>query len=369
MKLSFNKADIVKAVTIVQKAVTSRSTMKIIECILIDASANEILFTGNDLELGIQTKVEGVIEEKGSVAIDAKIFSELVKKLPDNTITIESDEKNVVTVSCNRKRYVINGLSASEFSYLPEVEKDRFIKISQFELKEIINQTIFSLSVNDNNPIVTGELFEVKNGKLKVVALDSHRIAIRNMKVNNDNNDIYVIIPGKSLNEISRILESDNEKEVSVYFSSSNALFEFNETKVVTRLINGEYFNVNRMISNDYETKIEINREELVKAIDTEMIFINESDKKPIIMDITDKNLKISVKSTVGEGVEEVEIFKEGKDMKIGFNPRFLLDALKVIDDEVVTLSFVNPMSPCFIKDKEETYIYLILPVNFSEGV
>lgn len=144
-------------------------------------------------------------------------------------------------------------------------------------------------------------------------------------------------------------------------------MFEFNSTRVVSRLIQGDYFNINKMISNDYETKLEVNRKDLIDAIDTEMIFIKESDKRPVILNITDNNILLSVKSTLGEGKEEVEVEKEGKDIKIGFNPKFLLDALKVIDDETVTLTFVNAMSPCFIRDGEGSYIYLILPVNFVE--
>lgn len=366
MKLVFEKNNLVKAVDIVQKAVTVRTTMNILECILIDAESNCIKLTGNDLDLGIETTLEGEIIEKGSVAIDAKIIFDLVKKLPDMPITIEADDKNIVTVTCEKKNYRLNGLPAEEFSYLTEVEKNVSITVSQLELKDIIKQTKFSLSPNDNNPIMTGELFEVKNNNLKVVALDSHRIAIRNLNVDYDGN-IYVIIPGKSLTEIERILEADNDKKVTIYFSDNHAMFEFNSTRVVSRLIQGDYFNINKMISNDYETKLEVNRKDLIDAIDTEMIFIKESDKRPVILNITDNNILLSVKSTLGEGKEEVEVEKEGKDIKIGFNPKFLLDALKVIDDETVTLTFVNAMSPCFIRDGEGSYIYLILPVNFVE--
>ena len=214
---------------------------------------------------------------------------------------------------------------------------------------------------------MTGELFEIKEGNLRVIGLDSHRISLRNLAVDDPEKSVYVVIPGKSLKEISGILDADAEKEVTIYFSKVHVLFEFDNTKVVSRLLEGNYFNVNQMISNDSETKVVIDRKALIDAIDIMMVFIKESDKRPVIMDITDDVMNIRVKTGLGSGNEDVEIKKTGADLKIGFNPKFLLDALKVIEDEFVTLSFVNAKSPCFIKDDEETYMYLILPVNFTE--
>ena len=367
MKLEFEKSELVKGVSIVQKAVSVRTTMNILECILIDASESSVMFTGNDLDLGIRTKVEGVISEKGRVAIDAKLFSEYVKKLPDGKITVETTDDNLCIISYGHNKCEIQGMSADEFSYIPEVEKVNCITLSQFELKEIINQTIFSLAMNDINPMMTGELFELKENILRVVALDSHRIALRKVPVHDKEDGIYAIIPGKSLKEIAGILSSDTEEKVDIYFTEKHVLFEFNDTIVVSRLLEGTYFNVNQMFSTDSETRIKVNRVSLIESIERTMIFIKESDKRPVIFDITDEGLKLFVKSTIGKGEENVDIKKEGADLKIGFNPKFLTDALKVISDETVTLSFVNSKSPCFIKDDEDTYLYLILPVNFSE--
>ena len=367
MKLEFEKSELVKGVSIVQKAVSVRTTMNILECILIDASESSILFTGNDLDLGIQTKVEGIILEKGRVAIDAKLFSEYVKKVPEGKITIETTADDLCIISCGNNKCEIQGMSADEFSYIPEVEKINSITLSQFELKEIINQTIFSLSVNDTNPMMTGELFELKDKVLRVIALDSHRIALRKVSIDDRDDGIYAIIPGKSLKEIAGILSADTEEKVDIYFTEKHVLFEFDNTKVVSRLFEGNYFNVNQMFSTDSETRIKVNRTSLIESIERTMIFIKESDKRPVIFDITDNGLKLFVKSTIGRGEEYVDIQKEGADLKIGFNPKFLTDALKVISDETVTLSFVNSKSPCFIKDDEDTYLYLILPVNFSE--
>ena len=361
MKLVFTKSNLNKAVGIVMKAVPTRTTMNILECILIDATTNEIKFTGNDMELGIETIVEGEIIEKGKIAIDAKLFSEIVRKLPDNDITLTTDSNNNALITCEKSKFNIAGKSGDDFSYLPAIIKDKMITLSQFQLKEVINQTIFSIAINDNNKMMTGELFEVNEGTLKVVGLDGHRIAIRNIKLEGRSDDVRVVIPGKTLQEISKILNADAES-----FTNNHVLFEFDQTHVVSRLIEGDYFKINQMLSNDYETKVSINKKEFLDSIDRANLLIREGDKKPIIINILNGLLQVNVNSAIGALNEDIDIDKEGKDIMIGFNPKFLMDALRVIDDENVTMYLVNHKSPCFIRDKEEKYIYLILPVNFT---
>ena len=366
MKLVFTKSNLNKAVGIVMKAVPTRTTMNILECILIDATTNEIKFTGNDMELGIETIVEGEIIEKGKIAIDAKLFSEIVRKLPDNDITLTTDTNNNALITCEKSKFNIAGKSGDDFSYLPAIIKDKMITLSQFQLKEVINQTIFSIAINDNNKMMTGELFEVNEGTLKVVGLDGHRIAIRNIKLEGRSDDVRVVIPGKTLQEISKILNADAESFVNIYFTNNHVLFEFDQTHVVSRLIEGDYFKISQMLSNDYETKVSINKKEFLDSIDRANLLIREGDKKPIIINILNGLLQVNVNSAIGALNEDIDIDKEGKDIMIGFNPKFLMDALRVIDDENVTMYLVNHKSPCFIRDKEENYIYLILPVNFT---
>jgi len=366
MKLVFTKSNLNKAVGIVMKAVPTRTTMNILECILIDATTNEIKFTGNDMELGIETIVEGEIIEKGKIAIDAKLFSEIVRKLPDNDITLTTDSNNNALITCEKSKFNIAGKSGDDFSYLPTIIKDKMITLSQFQLKEVINQTIFSIAINDNNKMMTGELFEVNEGTLKVVGLDGHRIAIRNIKLEGRSDDVRVVIPGKTLQEISKILNADAESFVNIYFTNNHVLFEFDQTHVVSRLIEGDYFKISQMLSNDYETKVSINKKEFLDSIDRANLLIREGDKKPIIINILNGLLQVNVNSAIGALNEDIDIDKEGKDIMIGFNPKFLMDALRVIDDENVTMYLVNHKSPCFIRDKEENYIYLILPVNFT---
>ena len=366
MKLIFTKSSLNKAVGIVMKAVPTRTTMSILECILIDASTNEIKFTANDMELGIETIVEGEIIEKGKVAIDAKIFSEIVRKLPDNDITIETDDNYTSTITCEKSKFNIAGKSGDDFSYLPVILKEKSISLSQFTLKETINQTIFCTSPNDNNKMMTGELFEVKDDQLSVVSLDGHRISIRHIELKDHYDPFKVVVPGKTLQEIVKIISGEMDENVSIYVTSKHILFEFDNTRVVSRLLEGEYYKISQMLSSDYETKITINKKEFLNCIDRASLLIRESDKKPIIIDIADHSLKLNINSFFGSMEEEILIQKEGRDLLIGFNPKFLMDVLRVIDDEEINIYLVNPKAPCYIKDDAGTYNYLILPVNFN---
>jgi len=369
MKLICSKSNLLKGVNIVSKAVPSKTTMSILECILIDASANEIKFTANDMELGIETKIEGEIVQKGIIAVDAKVFSEIIRKLPDNDVTIESGNNYQITITCEKAKFNISGKSGEDFSYLPYIEKNDFISLSQFTLKEVIRQTIFSIADNDNNKLMTGELFEIHGNELKVVSLDGHRISIRKIELKEEYPDRKVVVPGKSLQEISKILSGETEDEVRIFFTNNHIVFEFDTTTVVSRLIEGEYFKINQMLSSDYETKFVINKKEFLNCIDRATLLVKEGDKKPIIFRISDENMEININSQLGSMKEDIDIQKQGKDILIGFNPKFLIDALRVIDDESVTIYMVNPKAPCYIRDEEQKYIYLILPVNFNAAV
>ena len=365
MKIICSKAELMKSINIVMKAVPSKTTMPILECILIDASKGEIKFTTNDMELGIETIVKGEIVEKGVIALEAKLFSEIIRKLADSDITIATDDKYQALITCENSKFNISGKAGDDYPYLPFVEKDHSISVSQFTLKEVIRQTIFSIAQNENNKMMTGELFEVKGDMLRVVSLDGHRISIRKIELKEEYSDIKVVVPGKTLIEISKILSGETEDEVSIFFTKNHIVFEFDDTVVVSRLIEGEYFRIDQMLSSDYETKIQVNKKELLDCIDRATLLVKESDKKPIILSITDDNIELKIQSQIGSMDEEIDINKEGKDIMIGFNPRFLIDALRVIDDETVDIYLMNPKAPCFIRDEQQSYIYLILPVNF----
>lgn len=366
MKIQCQKSDLLNSVNIVLKAVPVKSTMPILECLIIEAKEDSIKLIANDMELGIETIVKGNVSESGTVALNAKIFSEIIRRLPENEVKITTDMNYNTEIICEKAKFMVSGISAEEFPYLPVIEKENALVLSQFTLKEIIRQTVFSIGDNESNRIMTGELFDIKKNELRVISLDGHRISIRKVFMKDTYEDRKVIIPGKTLNEISKILSGEVSSLVNIFFTDKHALFEFDDTVVLTRLIEGEYYPIDQMLSSDYETKITINKREFQNCIERASLLIRDTDKKPIIIEIKDNNLELKINTSLGSMNEEIDIEMEGKDIVIGFNPKFLLDALRVIDDENVDIYLINAKAPCFIRDKEQSYIYLILPVNIN---
>ncbi len=366
MKITCSRSNLLTSVNIALKAVSTKTTMPILGCLLLQARGDQIKIVSNDMELGIETLVQGEIKEEGMIALDAKVFSEIIRKLPDNDITIETDSFYKATITCEKSVFDIMGKSGEEFPELPAIEKNHFIVLSQFTLKEVIRQTVFSISDNENAKIMTGELFEIQGDQMRVVALDGHRISIRRIQLKDQYDPLKVIVPGKTLNEVSKILSGEVEDKVKLFFTDKHIVFEFDDTTVLSRLIEGEYYKIDQMLSGDYETKVTVNKREFLSCIDRATLLVKESEKKPVIIQITDGSMELRINSSIGSMNEDILIQKEGKDILIGFNPRFLMDALRVIDEEDIDIYLFNPKAPCFIKDKEESYIYLILPVNFN---
>lgn len=366
MKIICNKSALLTGVNTVLKAVPARTTMPILECILIDTTSGVIKLTANDMDLGIETTVDGDVLDKGCIALEAKLFSEIVRKLPDSEVTIETDDNNKALIKCEKAKFNIAGKDGEDFVALPKIEKTHFITLSQFSLKEIIRQTIFSISDNESNRMMSGELLQIDQDQLRLVSLDGQRISIRKISLKESYDPIKAVIPGKTLNEISKILSGDMDDDVRIYFTDRHVLFEFDQTVVVSRLLEGEYFQIDKMISSDYNTKITINKKELQGCIERASLLIRESERKPIIINVTDGSMEMKIQSAMGSMNEDIDISKEGRDIMIGFNPKFILDALRVIDDEEITMYLVNPKAPFIIKNDEQSYIYLVLPISFN---
>lgn len=369
MKIVCKKSDLLNAVQVVSEAVPNSSTMSILECILIKASNGIIKMTANDMDLGIETILNGTIEQEGMIAIESRMFQSVVRKLSADIVTISTDINFNVFIKCDNNNdddINLNGKSGEEFTFLPEIEKSEPIMISMFTLKEMIKQTIFSIGISESNKIMSGLHLLIKNDQLKITSLDGHRISIRKVSLKNIYNEKEVIIPGRTMDKISKIIPGDADKDVSIYLSEAHVIFEFEDTVVVSRLIEGKYFSVDKMLSSDYETKITANRKNILDIIEFSMLFSKEGNKKPIVLTITDGNIEIKINSPLGGMRRNLEVNKQGRDIVIGFNPKFLLDAMKVIDDETIDMYFVNPKAPCYIKDNNETYTYMILPVNLS---
>ena len=365
MKITASKSELIKSINIVLRAVPSKTTMNILNCILIDASVDEIRLTANDMELGIETIVQGTILQRGIICLDAKLLSEIVRKLPDAEVVIETDDNYQTLITSENSVFHIVGKDPSEFPHLPMIEKEDPVVLSQFQLREIIRQTIFSIALNDSNRILTSEYLEIRENELRIVGLDGHRIAIRQLTLDKSYHEHKVIIPGKTLSELMKILTGEQDDLVSLYFTRNEILFEMDGTVVISRLIEGNYFRIDQMLSNDYETTVVLKKTDFMNSVDRAMLFTSESEKRPLVLSVESNSINMKINSQLGSMSDTLEIEKEGKDLKIGFNPKFILDALRVIDDEKITVYFLNAKAPCFIKDEEQSYIYMVLPVNF----
>lgn len=368
MKIKCSKSNLLNALNIVSKAVSTKTTMPILECILVDVYADCIKLTANDLEIGIETVLNGDVIEMGRIAIEAKIFNDIIRKLPDSDIFIESTPDYKTIIRCEKSKFVISSKSGEDFTELPQIEKEKSIELSQFSLKEIIRQTIFSISDNENNKLMTGELFEVKDGVLQVVSLDGHRISLRNLQLKGNSSNVSVVVPGKTLNDLSKIITGGVDDMVTIYFTDRHILFEYDHTMVVSRLLEGEYFKIVQMLSMDHKIKVKVNNKEFFNCIDRATILMRESDKKPIVVSIKEDRMYLKVDTMMGSMDEEIDITKDGEEIIIGFNPKFLTDVLKVIDDEDIYIYMRDAKSPCIIRDDAGTYIYVVLPVNINAG-
>ena len=366
MKIICEQSVLMSGINVVLKAVPSKTTMEILDCIKIKVYNGKISLIGNDMSLGIETVVKGDISKEGTIVVNAKTFSDIIRNLPDEEVVLDADDLTM-NIICGKIRFDIPIRNASDYPELPTINKDKSAVMSQLTLKNIIRQTVFSISAdNETMKIMTGELLEIKGKRLRLVALDGHRISLRNVDLNEEYGDVKVIVPGKTLNELVKILSSELEDKVTIYFSDNHVMFEMKDTIVISRLIEGEYYLVDRMLSGDYETKVSVNKKRMSECIERASLLIKENDKKPLIFNYMEDRVDVRIRTQVGYYEDLIDIEKTGNDIIIAFSPKFLLDALKVIDDEEIDIYMMNVKSPCIIKDSDETYMYLILPVNFN---
>jgi len=365
MKIVCSKNELIKGINIVSKAVPTRSTMSILECILIDATTDSIKLTANDMNLAIETIINGSIEERGAIAIDQRMFSEYVGSFTGDEITIESNNENTVNIYCGKSKFDnVEIKAASDFSAVPTVSRNEPVIVSQLTLRDVINKTIFSIGDDKGNKLMTGVLFDIEGDNLKVVSLDGFRISIRNIGLKENYSPKKVVIPGKTLKEIVKIIGGGADDMVNIYTTDNHIIFEFDETTVVSRLIDGEYFKIDQMIPDYYETELVVNKKELLDTVNSASLLSREGDIKPINFNINDENINISIKSNRSDYTGDVSAQKTGSDLKIAFKPKFMIDALKVIDDEEIGMYMIDKKSPCVIKDENSSYIYMLLPVN-----
>ena len=363
MIFTCEKQEILEGISTVQKAITGKSTMPILEGIYIKTNEISLTLIGSDMDVSIQTTVNANIIEQGSIVIDAKIFGEIIRKLPNATIKIETLENQIIRITCEKSVFDVVYMNTNEFPELPEINEDLKISVKQNILKNMIKGTSFAIAQDETRPILQGILFEVKNKNLNLVALDGYRLAIKSEFLDTDI-DIEVVIPGKTLNEVSKILE-DVDDIVNITFTNNHILFNLEKTKIISRLLEGKFINYNSLLPQEHKLLVNVNRQELQNAIERASLMAKDGNTNLIKLDIQQDNLIITSNSQLGKVREEMSIKLQGDEVQIAFNSRYLLDVLKNVEDDEVVMKMTSGISPCVIEEKNsDNAKYLVLPVR-----
>lgn len=365
MIFTCEKQEILEGISIVQKAITGKSTMPILEGIYIKTNEMESSLTliGSDMDVSIQTTVNANIIEQGSIVIDAKIFGEIIRKLPNSTIKIETIENQVIRITCEKSVFDVVYMNTNEFPELPEINEDLKISVNQNILKNMIKGTSFAIAQDETRPILQGILFEVKNKNLNLVALDGYRLAIKSEFLDSDI-EIEVVIPGKTLNEVSKILEDVNEL-VEITFTNNHILFNLNKTRIISRLLEGKFVNYKSLLPEEHKLSVTVNKQNLQNGIERASLMAKDGNNNLVKLEVQDEALIITSNSQLGKVREEVGINLQGEKIQIAFNSRYLIDVLKNFEEDEVVMEMTSSVSPCIIKAKEaDNYKYLVLPVR-----
>ncbi|MCG8540979.1 MAG: DNA polymerase III subunit beta [Clostridia bacterium] len=367
MKIICSQKELSTAVNIVQKAVSTKTTLPILKGILLEAKDDKLKLVGNDLDIGIENCIKTKTIKEGSVVISSRLFGDIVRKLPSSDVEIEVDDHNNVFIRCENSDFKLMGQPAIEFPELPYVEEENSYIIGQDLFKNMIRQTIFATSQDETRPILTGSLIEIEKKNISMVAIDGYRLAIRKAYLNTDI-DNKAVIPSKTLNEINRILGNEAEGDIHISFTDKHILFTLDETRIISRLLEGEFINYLQIIPKEYKSRAKVSTKSLLDSIERASLVAKEGKNNLIKFSIKDDIMDVSSNVEIGSVNEEVRIELEGEDLDIGFNSKYLLDALRVIDSEEIYLEFTTGVSPCIMKPADnENYTYLLLPVRLSK--
>lgn len=367
MKFTCSQHQLSDAVTNVQKAVSSKSTMPILKGILIEANQGQVRLVGNDLSIGIESFIDADIEEEGSIVVSSRIFGDIIRKLPGDNIVISVDAQLGVSIVSDTSEFHLIGQHAEEFPSLPHIDQDRTCVVDVDLFRNMIRQTIIAISQDESRPILTGALIETEGGNMVMVAIDGYRLALRKSKIVFEGTD-KAVVPGKTLHELGKILSSiDGEESLRISFAQNHIVFSIDRITIISRLLEGEFIKYGQIMPSEYRTRIRVNTKEFNDGLERASLMAREGKNASIKMSIQDRKMIISSNAEIGSVSEEIRLTLEGHELEIGFNPKYLIDALKVIDTEEVTLELTTPVSPCIMKPFEDDfYTYLVLPVRMT---
>lgn len=366
MKAVCARKDLHYGVETVRKAIAGRSTWPILNNILICTDSDYLQLTAYDLELGIQCRVPAVIEQQGALTVPARLIAEMLSTLPESEIEISMDEQNVVNVKCQSSNYMLLGLPPEEFRPLPEIPDDQSFEISQAALQEIIRHIIFAISSDESRSTLTGSLFVLSGNEIKVVSTDTHRLAIRTSPVGKATGETQCIIPRRALDELSRLLQPE-DTPVTVYMTDNHVKFTINDTVIVSTLVEGQFPNYQRVIPSEWDKRLTIPTEDFLSRIRRASIVARENANRVVLHTEGDRLVITAESGEVGKAYEELEIVREGEDIKIAFNAKYLMEFLSAVGTEGIHIELTGELSPTAMKPVgRDDYLYVLMPMQMG---
>ncbi len=364
MKIMVEQSELSHALNIVLKAISTRTTKDILKSVFLNAHEGKLTLIGNDLNIGIETTIDANVLEPGKIVIDGKIFNDIIRKLPSETITISQVDDDV-SIDCLNSAFKLKSNDPAKFPNLPLVNPDDRITVDKYILSDMIRQTIFATSHDENRPILTGVLFDVQHAEMTMVAIDLYRIALKNVHVKSDKKH-NLVVPAKALNELLKIISGDvKESQIAIYITEKYIKFSVQNVILIARLLEGEFINYQQIIPKEYKLRVKCSRLELFQAIDRASLITTAGKNTSLLFDVEDDYLIISSQTEKGKVREKIKIDLEGPNLKIGFNPKYWLDVLKVIEEDNIYIEMSTNISPCIIKPEDnDNYMYLLLPIR-----
>ena len=366
MKIVCNTLELSEACQNVQRAASTKTAIPAIEGILMIAKDGTLTLTGYDLEMGITTSIPARIEEEGELVLNAHMFSETLRKLPDVNVSIDSDARHIATISCGEFESTLIGISAEEYPDLPSVSGGYPISVKQDILKDMIRKTIFSAAIKDSKIVHTGIKFEIEQNHIRLIAVDGVRLAIRNENIVYEGENLSFVVPAKTLSEVTKLM-TDEDAEVTLGVGKRHIIFEVNGYNIISRLLDGEFLNYKAAIPSATKTVINVNTKSLIDSIDRTSLIITDKIKSPVKCIFGENLIKISSITSLGTANDKISASIDGESCTIGFNNKYMLDALKVCDTDEVKIMLNGPVAPILIVPNDgDSFIFLILPVRLK---
>lgn len=367
MNILCDKSDLIEAVGNVQRAVSAKASLPALEGILLRAQGNTLYLAGFDMELGISTTIPATVHEPGEIVLSARMFGDIVRKMPGDELALLADGKYNTVIRNDVTEFSIMGMSAAEYPDIPKVEDGTAVSLSQELLKSMIRQTIFAVAApNDPRPIYTGTLFEIHPDELRLVSVDGYRLAMRSEAIQNDE-EMTFVVPGKTLQEILKLLK-DEDKPCSLVVGRRHIIFEIDGYAVISRLLDGEFMAYDKIISPEVSSSVTVNTRSFMDAVDRVSLVINDRLKSPLVCSFKDQSIAISCATPLGSASDCIPATIDGNEESIGFNSRFLLDALKNSETDEVTIQLNGALKPMKILPKEgNAFLFLVLPVRLKK--